>query len=83
MAGFRSPLFILGLSAPAQQAGYFSVLPVPNLAGFGQVAPVRKGSGGSIGWGPRSYPTKKKIDVDDDQVMMAIIAEFIRLEAGD
>lgn len=33
MAGFRGPLFLLGISSPSGQAGYRSVLPLPNLAG--------------------------------------------------
>lgn len=36
MAGFLSPLFLFGLSASSGQAGFRSVLPVPQLAGGGE-----------------------------------------------
>ena len=57
MAGFLSPLFLLGLGAPAavSQAGYTSVLPVPQLggsavtqAGYTSVLPVPQLGGGAV-----------------------------------
>lgn len=55
MAGFKSPLFLLGLSATGETAGFRSPLPVPPVAGgsadqagFNSPLPVPPIGGGGI-----------------------------------
>ena len=37
MAGFRGPLFLLGISVPTQRAGYRGALPIPFLGARGTI----------------------------------------------
>ena len=95
MAGFRGPLFLLGLSVAATQAGYTSVLPIPFTGGTttatqaGFVCPIpfiNLGAGQPVPEveepqaGGGGAAFREEIKRnDDDRVIMAVITKFLTL----
>ena len=89
MAGFRGPLFLLGLSTPTQQAGFRGALPLPGLgatsavqAGFRSVLPLPfLGAGLAIVdvYEPEGGPSDGGFLQDDDEVIMLVARAFLTL----
>lgn len=94
MAGFRGPLFLLGLSASTTQAGFRSVLPVPQIAaqstpltqaGFiGAIPILNLGARATIiedyvpEGGPSDDAVRRRL-LDDDEVIIMVARAFLTM----
>ena len=91
MAGFRGPLFLLGISAGAKKAGFRGALPIPFLggteevtqAGFRGVLPIPfLGAGIALVVEPEGGPSGGAVRQtlhDDDEVIIMVARAFLTM----
>ena len=84
-AGFRGPLFLLGLSVPTQQSGFRGALPLPFLgaqsiqqSGFRSALPIPFLGARSVSE-PEGGPSDGAFLQDDDEVIMLVARAFLTL----
>ena len=94
MAGFKSPLFLLGLGATGQQVGYRNALPIPPFgaraeqqAGFATPLPLPFGwAGEEIPLPPEIVERIKgggdRIREDDEEILAVIMAAALHRDGG-
>ena len=87
-AGFRGPLFLLGISAAptVTQAGFRGALPLPNLgatsavqAGFRSALPIPFLGAGGVVYEPEGGPSDGGFLQDDEEVIMLVARAFLTL----
>lgn len=88
MAGFRGPLFLLGISAQGERAGFRNPLPIPPLAGteptqagfIGPIPLVNLGARpGAVSQGGPSDGAVRQPLQDDEEVIMLVARAFLTL----